>query len=156
MALESKTNLSEESVSHLQDLIQINIDSKDGFKEAAEEIKDDRIAALFRQIGQVRAKNADELQGLVALNNEEPVERGSIAAAFHRRWLDLRAKVTGGDNASVLSEAARGEEHIVEQYEETLKADPGSAISDVLHRQLAEVKAHSDQIHDLHKAYAAA
>lgn len=155
MSLETKTNLSPDSVSHLQDLIQINIDSKDGFMEAADEIKDDRIAALFRQIGQVRAKNADELQGLVALNNEEPVERGSIAAAVHRGWIELRSKVTGGDNANVLAEAARGEEHIVEQYEETLKADPGSAISDVLHRQLAEVKAHSDQIHDLHKAYAA-
>ena len=156
MALETKTDLSADSIKHLQDLIQVNIDSKDGFNESAEEIKDDRIAALFRQIGQVRAKNADELQGLVALNNEEPVERGSIAAAVHRGWIDLRSKVTGGDNAHVLAEAARGEEHIVEQYEESLKGDPGSAISDVLHRQLAEVKAHSDQIHDLHKAYAAA
>ena len=156
MSLETKTDLSAESISHLQDLIQINIDSKDGFAEAAEQVGDDRIAALFRQVGQVRGKNADELQGLVALNNEEPVERGSIAAAFHRTWLDLRSKVTGGDNANVLAEAARGEEHIVEQYQETLKADPGSAVSDVLHRQLAEVKAHSEQIHDLHKAYAAA
>ena len=156
MSLETKTNLSAESISHLQDLIQSNIDSKDGFHESAEEIKDERIAALFRQIAAVRAKNADELQGLVALNNEEPVERGSIAAAVHRTWIDIRGKITGGDNANILAEAARGEESIVEQYEEAVKGDPGSAISDVLHRQLAEVKAHSDQIHDLHKAYAAA
>ena len=156
MALETKTNLSDETVSHLQDLIQINIDSKDGFAEAAEEIKDDRIAALFRSVGQVRGKNADELQGLVALNNEEPVERGSIAAAFHRTWLNVRSKVTGGDNGAVLAEAERGEDHIKQQYEATLKADPGSAVSDVLHRQLAEVKAHHDQIRDLRDAYQAA
>ena len=156
MALETKANLSKESVKHLQDLIQINIDSKDGFAEAAEQVGDDRIAALFRQVGQIRGKNADELQGLVALNNEEPVERGSIAAAFHRTWMDVRSKVTGSDKAAVLAEAERGEDHIKAQYEEAVKADPGSAISDVLHRQLAEVKAHHDQIRDLRDAYQAA
>ncbi len=156
MSLETKTSLSDASIGHLQDLIQINIDSKDGFAEAAEQVGDDRIAALFRQVGQIRSKNADELQGLVALNNKEPQERGSIAAAFHRCWLDVRSKLTGSDKAAVLAEAERGEDHIKAQYEEAVKADPGSAISDVLHRQLAEVKAHHDQIRDLRDAYQAA
>ena len=154
--METKTNLDADTVKHLQDLIQINIDSKDGFAEAAEEIGDERIAALFRQIGEIRGKNATELQGLVALNNEEPVERGSIAAAFHRTWLDLRSKLTGGDAGAVLGEAERGEDSIKEQYETILKNDPGSAVSDVLHHQLAEVKAHHDQIRDLRNAYQAA
>ena len=156
MSLETKTNLSDESISHLQDLIQINIDSKDGFAEAAEQIGDDRIKALFLQIGQIRGKNADELQGLVALNNEEPQERGSVAAAFHRTWLDLRTKLTGSDKHAVLAEAERGEDHIKAAYEDALKDNPGSAVSDVMHRQLAEVKAHHDQIRDLRDAYAAA
>ena len=156
MALETKTNLSDESVGHLQDLIQINIDSKDGFAEAAEEVKDDRIAALFRQVGQIRGRNADELQGLVALNNKEPAERGSVAAAFHRTWMNVRNLLSGTDNAAVLAEAERGEDHIKQAYEEAVKADPGSAVSDVLHRQLAEVKAHHDQIRDLRDAYQAA
>ena len=155
MAVETKTDLNADSVSTLQDLIQVNIDSRDGFREAADEVGDERIATLFRQIGEVRERNASELQGLVALNDTEPQERGSIAAALHRTWLDLRAKLSGSDTAAVLSEAERGEDHIKAQYEEALKANPGSAVSDVLHRQLGEVKSHHDQVRDLRDAYKA-
>src|SRR5262245_29913581 len=112
--------LPEKSIDWLQDLTQLNIDSRDGFKEAAEGLKGNRLEQIFRQYASERDVQAQQLQSIVATNAEKPERSGSVAAAAHRTWMDLRAALGGGDHA-ILSEAERGEDHIKEKYEEALK-----------------------------------
>lgn len=149
MSVESKTNLNEATVSQLQDLIRINIDSQEGFQEAAKQIEDLSVSALFTELAAQRSQNATELQEYVAWNGKKPREEGSYAAAFHRTWMDLRAKLSDGDTHVILAEAERGEDSIKSAYEDALKETAGSAVNDVLTRQYANVKAGHDRIRDL-------
>ena len=154
MTTETKLNLSRETIDKLQQLIQTNIDSRDGFNEAASKLEDMTISSMFRQLGAERDQQAAELRTLVAANREEPQKSGSVAAAAHRMLIDLRAAL-GGGNAAILSEAERGEDYIKGKYEEVLKETAGSAVNDVLQRQYAAVKAAHDRVRDLRDAHKA-
>ena len=153
MAIETKHKLNEETVSKLQELIRLNIDSEEGFQHAANEIEDATIAAMFTELASQRAQNATELQEYVQWNGDKPRDEGSYAAAFHRTWIDLRAKLNGGDATVLLIEAERGEDQIKKAYEDTLKETAGSAMNDVLSKQYANVKAGHDRIRDLRDEY---
>ena len=50
MALETKYDLNEQTITKLQKLIRANIDSYNGFHESAEELSDPKVSALFRLV----------------------------------------------------------------------------------------------------------
>jgi len=153
MALETKSTLNDKTTDKLQKLIRANIDAYDGFREAAEEIDDQGVATLFRDLAAERSAMATELQNHVEWNNEEAEDDGSVAASVHRAWLNVRAKLNGGDAYVILIEAERGEDHIKEAYEDVLKETAGSAMNDVLQAQYVRVKAGHDRVRDLRDAY---
>jgi len=144
-------NLPEKSIKWLQDLIQVNLDSRDGFKEAADNLKakDPTLVTMFRTLSSQRAQQASELKALVTGNSdEEPTNSGSVAAAAHRAWMDIRTALGGGEKA-VLSEAERGEDHIKGKYEEAIKDLGGCSCTEVLRRHYTNVKASHDKVRDL-------
>ena len=145
--METKTNLNEETILKLKELTQINIDSRDGLLEAVEHTDNQSIAAAFRDLAARRNEQASELSELVAANGDVK-PGGSIAAAVHRTWIDLRG-VLGQGTRAMLEEAERGEDYIKGKYEEILKESAGSAVTDILNRQYASVKAAHDSIRDL-------
>ncbi|WP_286763497.1 MULTISPECIES: PA2169 family four-helix-bundle protein [Rhodopirellula] len=155
MSLETKIDLNETTLEKLQKLIRANIDSYNGFHESAEELKDERLATLFRSIGDERSAMAAELQQYVEFNGKAAEDDGSVAAKTHRIWINIRGKLNGGDATVILIEAERGEDHIKEAYEDVLKDTAGSAMNDVLNAQYAKVKAGHDKIRDLRDAYKA-
>jgi uncharacterized protein (TIGR02284 family) len=144
--------LAEETITMLNDLVQANIDSRDGFRHAAGEIQEVAVANMFTQLASERDRQAIELKGLVSLNGEKPAKDGSFAAAAHRAWMDFRTAIGGGLQA-VLNEAERGEDHIKAKYEDALKNNAGSAVNDVLQRQYAAVKAAHDRVRDMRDAH---
>ena len=152
MSTETKLSLSQETLEKLQELIQVNIDSRDGFNESAAQIDDMTITSMFRQFAAERDEQAAELRTIVAANREAPQETGSMAAAAHRMLIDVRAALGGGVPA-ILSEAERGEDYIKGKYEDILKDTAGSAMNDGLHRHYAAVKAAHDRVRDLRDAY---
>ncbi|MFG0255135.1 MAG: PA2169 family four-helix-bundle protein, partial [Rhodopirellula sp. JB053] len=149
MSLETKTDLTETTINKLQKLIRANIDSYNGFHESAEELSDEKLATLFRSIGDERSAMASELQQYVEFNGKDAEDDGSVAAKTHRIWINIRGKLNGGDSHVILIEAERGEDHIKEAYEDVLKETAGSAMNDVLSAQYAKVKAGHDKIRDL-------
>ena len=154
MSLETKTTLNESTVDALQDLVQINIDSRDGFREAAEQIPDAALATYFRELATERGRQAEELQTYVELNNERPVREGSLLAALHRSWISIRDSLASNEVHAVLAEAERGEDSIKAAYEEALKETAGSAVNDVLTTHYTQVKAAHDRVRDLRDAHA--
>jgi uncharacterized protein (TIGR02284 family) len=146
--------LPEKSIKWLQDLIQLNIDSRDGFKDAADNVKgkDNSLVSFFRELSHQRASQASELQALVASNAEKPTKSGSVSAAAHRTWMDIRTALGGGEQA-VLNEAERGEDHIMEKYQEALKDLGSCSCTEVLRRQYTAVKASHDKVRNLRDSY---
>jgi uncharacterized protein (TIGR02284 family) len=153
---ESTRNLPAETVDKLQDLLQVNIDSENGFREAAEQVDDVALRRIFRQFADERQANAAELKTFISFNGERTVQDGSVMAALHRAWMDLKAALSSNDAKAVLNEAERGEDHIKNMYEDVLTKTAGSAVNDVLQHQYAKVKAAHDVVRDLRDAENAA
>ena len=149
MAVETKDTLTNATITQIQELIQSNIDSRDGYKQAAESVDDLTLSSAFEQLASQRQAQADELARYVAWNGEEARREGSMAAAMHRTWMSIREMLTSDDRYAMLCEVERGEDSIKAAYESALKNTAGSAMNDVLLRQYADVKAAHDRMRDL-------
>lgn len=152
--METFTNLNNDTLKGIQDLISINIDSSKGFTSAAEHIESPQIANYFRDCGRERERFAHELQVAAAINSKEPEDDGSLKGTAHRWWMNIRSTVTGDNEHAVLAEAERGEDAIKHCYEKTLKDTAGSPLNAVIQNQYAKVKLRHDQIRDMRDARA--
>lgn len=148
MNIETKSDLRQETIEKLQTIIQANVDSRDGFQEAAEKIEDVQVATMFRKLAAERSSRAAELGQIVSANGVEPQLKGSALAALHRYFIDFRAALNGGNAYVILAEAERGEDHIKHLYESVLKETAGSAVNDVLQHQYAALKEAHDRVRD--------
>lgn len=153
MSLETRTHISNETRDMLKQLVQVNYDSRDGFRQVAEKVEEVAIANMFSELADQRDTNAAELARVLHNNGEEAPESGSMMASMHRTWVDFRTAI-GGGLLAILQEAERGEDYIKERYEELLKSNPASPVSDLLHEQYAAVKAAHDRIRDMRDAMA--
>lgn len=152
MSIDTQQVLTPKMISQLQELIQVNIDSRDGFRHASEVTDDLTLQSAFEQLAIDRDAQADELARFVAWSGEYPRREGSIAAAVHRAWMTIRESLSTDDRHGVLCEAERGEDSIKAAYENALEDFAGTAVNDVLLRQYAAVKFSHDRIRDLRDA----
>ncbi len=152
--METTTTLNESTVSGLQDLIEINLDSGKGFETAADNIDNRDIAAYFRRCGQRRQGFASELQSFVRANGVEPEDPGTMKGKLHRWWTEVRGTVQSGDEHAMLAEAERGEDVTKHTYEDVLKNTAGSPLNSLLQQQWISVKHDHDTIRDMRDARA--
>jgi uncharacterized protein (TIGR02284 family) len=141
--------LPQKSIDYLQNLITLNIDSRDGFREAVENMDKGSGTEMSRMLSQIaveRDRQAMELQTLVAGNHEEPQQTGSMAAAAHRAWMDLRATL-GGGNKAMLDEVVRGEEHVKSQYDAAIQDLGSCECVPTLRRHVAAINSSLAKVH---------
>jgi uncharacterized protein (TIGR02284 family) len=147
----TQCHLPKESLAWLQDLIRANIDGREAFQEAAANVQaDSALATIFSRLARQRGAHVDELQDLVACNEELPHHTGSLSGAAHRIWIDLRAAFGGGD-AAMLAEAERGEAGLLHHYEEAIEALQDCECISALRRQYAAVKTSFEKLQILHE-----
>jgi uncharacterized protein (TIGR02284 family) len=143
----------------IEDLIETLEDGRKGFEKAAERLeKDGRadIADRMRAFSQERARFSQELRDLAAREGVEIQEDGSMAGALHRGWITLADALTGDDPSAVLSAAESGEDHAVAEFEKALtSSELDAAVSSVVARQAAEVKAAHDEVRTFRDRFAA-
>ena len=151
--MKTNSKLDRDALTKLQELIQINIDSRDGYLEAVEHTDSRAIAAALRELAMKHNKQASQLAGLVSLNFREPVEKGSVAAAVHRAWIKVRGAIGQGTQA-MLKEAERGEDYMIGKYEKALQEITDSSVTDVLERQYRDTQSTRDSIRELCDSYA--
>ena len=152
--METITNLDKETLKGVKSIIELNIDSSEGFKSAAEKIENNDIAGYFRQCSARRGQFAEQLKRVVDLNDADTPESGTLKGTLHRWWLDIRGTVQSGDEHAVLAEAERGEDAIKQEYEDVLKKTAGSPLNAILTDQYSSVKESHDTIRDMRDARA--
>ncbi len=144
----------DEVISTLNNLVETCKDGQNGFRTAAEAIKNSELTTLFNTYSQQRARFAAELQDEVLRLGGDPEETGSTAAALHRGWMNIKSAVTGEDDGAVISECERGEDSAVEAYEEALETDLPNDVKVIVSRQFSQVKEAHDRIRSIEKAKA--
>lgn len=108
-------------VDTLQKLIEICHDGQQGYREAAEHAKDQRLKQLLSEVSLERAKFAGDLETEAVRWGKPDVERsGSAMGAMHRGWTDLKANLGGGDD-SILSSMETGDTYAQKHYDEVIR-----------------------------------
>lgn len=136
-----------DTINHLIETAQ---DGADGYRAASEDVKDPSMKQLFAQYATQRAQFVIELRNLSGTTGADASKGGSVSAAVHRGWINLKSVVTGRDDASILAECQRGDENAVKAYDEATSAPLPAQAMVVVQRQAAEVRQAYERIKGLH------
>ena len=144
------------AVDILNDLITKNYDGENGYKEAAEDVDSPTLKNMFNDYAKQRYDFGHELKAAIKQAGGEVEKGGSVAAAIHRTWIDLKSAIAGNDEAAVLEEAKRGEENALKEYDEALSqlnsTDPGY---NVVSKQRTQIQQALSQIEQQLSVYSA-
>ncbi len=108
-------------VATLNSLIATTIDSIDGYQESAKATDDMRLKDMFETFASDRRQVVEQLRARVTALGGNPEDDGTILAAAHRQFVDLKAMVTGRDDKAIINEVERGEDHIKAKFENAMK-----------------------------------
>ena len=106
-----------DAIAHLHTRL---IDSADGYRQALETSDSHAHAALFREMIERRERNAAELRAYLNDRGMDLDDDGSILAAAHRVFLQLKSML-GGDEKAVLDEVVRGEKALLDAYNDAIE-----------------------------------
>ena len=133
-------------ISVLEKLIETNRNAQEGYRDAAEHIKDAQLRAFFNEQSTERANFAGELENEVIRHGKHDPERsGTVAGALHRRWIDLKTAMGAGDHA-VLSWLESGEDVSKKEYEEAINSNLPEDVKGMLRQQAQAVISAHDQV----------
>ena len=140
----------QEVISTINNLIETLKDGQEGFKQAAEGVKDPQLKSLFNDYSQQRSRFAIELQSQArSLGEPEPETSSTAAGALHRSWINLKSAVTRGDDHAILAECERGEDSAVEEYKKAIDQNLSAQLREIVSRQYSEIKNTHDRIKNL-------
>jgi uncharacterized protein (TIGR02284 family) len=139
-----------EIISTINGLIETLKDGQEGFKQAAEAVKDPQLQSLFREYSQQRSRFVGELQTQAStLGEPDPEKTSSAAGAMHRAWINIKSAVTSGDDKAILAECERGEDSAVSEFKKAMEDDLSSPVREIISRQYSEIKSAHDRVKQL-------
>jgi uncharacterized protein (TIGR02284 family) len=139
-------------ISTLNTLIETCRDGEEGFRKAAENVKDGSIKSIFNEIGRERAQLADELAQEVQRLGGTPESGGSVSGAMHRGWMNVKETLAGRDDTSIVAEAERGEDVAVETYKKALEQPLPPPVESIVRRQFSHVQEAHDRVRALEES----
>lgn len=145
----------EEAVSTLNELIASCKDSENGFRTAAEGVKNSQLKTLFSTYARQRTQFVTELQEEVLRLGDDPEKSSSIAATLHRSWMNIRAAVSSGDEEAMIAEAERGEDAAVRLYRDALHRGLNEEVGALIERQYRQILETHDRIRSMEQRRAA-
>ncbi len=140
----------------LNELIETSKDGEKGFLKSAQDAHSPELKSLFSACAKRCAEGAQELQGEVRASGGDPERSGSVAAALHRGWINVKEAVTSRDDKAILEECEHGEDYAKAQYKKALEQDLPANVRAVVQRQYQGVVANHDKVRALRDEYRAA
>jgi uncharacterized protein (TIGR02284 family) len=145
--------MSEQSISVLNNLIQVNKDTEEGFRTAAENVEDTNLKKIFLTKANTYQLAVTSLQGHVAKMNGEYEENGTLLGSIHRGWINIKGALTGKDSHAILVECEKGEDIVKAAYTKALEQNLQQNVRSLIHGQYETVIKDHDQIRDLRDNY---
>ncbi len=138
-----------EVTSVLNNLIETCRDGDNGFKSAAEKVKDPSLKALFLRYSAQRAGYVQELSTFVSSLGEKPADTGHVAATLHRGWMGLKEALSKDEDTALIDEAEAGEDAAMKAYREALNASLPATAQALVEKQFAGVQEAHAVVRDL-------
>jgi uncharacterized protein (TIGR02284 family) len=148
MALETGIHHDHEVIEDLLSNVQ---DSINGYKEAAEIVKDQTLGDLFSRRAASRQTVANKLaERLKTLQPGEAINRdGTTAGHMHQGFMKLRAAIMDDEKAA-LAEVDRGESYLVERFERALERDVSVETRNLIQQFLTQLESEKADVERLH------
>src|SRR5690606_18621329 len=128
-------------------------DGAKGFRVCAEDADDLQLRTFFSNRAQSCAASAEALRELVRGYGGEPAAGGHLSGALHRRWVDLRALISGRGDRAGLEECERGEEVALEVYRRALRNDLPPDVREIVDSQYRGTWQNCEQVRSLRDQY---
>jgi len=138
----------------VHDVITVCRDGEQGFRGAAQAVKDPTTKEMFEQYSAQRAQFASELQAAVKALGFETINPQGLGGVLYAAWINLKGLVTGNDVHAVLVEAERGEDWSLKTYRTALGKTLPPEIAAIIQKQYAQVQEAHDRIKSLRDATA--
>jgi uncharacterized protein (TIGR02284 family) len=104
----------------LNQLIENCRDAERGLRVAADQVKSPELQRVLTGLAEQRHAFANELLPHAQRLGGASVSDGTAAAAVHRVWIKVKARLASDPDRAVLDEAARGERHAVHVYDDAV------------------------------------
>ncbi|MDQ3193346.1 MAG: PA2169 family four-helix-bundle protein [Bacteroidota bacterium] len=131
--------------SDVNHLLEVCNERIEGYKNAAENVKDAELKSVFEKYSQQTKKFEQELLPFSDKASAEEVGTRVIGDAW-RVWMDMKAALTDGSRESLVNASITGEESAIRNYEEELDEDIPMDLRSILERQLSEIKSAYEHI----------
>jgi uncharacterized protein (TIGR02284 family) len=136
--------------STLNHLIETCRDGQNGFEAAAKAIKDKSLEAELTQYSLQRQRFAADLQSVLSsMSDSSSEESGSISAAMHRGWMNLKAAIASDNRHAVLAECERGEDSAVQAYRDAITGNLATSLETLIESQYEQVQRVHDRVKEL-------
>ncbi len=129
----------------LNQLIQVSVDGRKGFAEAAEYATDASLKSQFVVSSSECDQATRDLRLAVQRLGREPAAKGSAAGSAHRGWIKLRVALQN-NNAAVLDELERGQNYAKSVYAQAFNIRLPPEVKSLVQRQYRRVRDNHDRI----------
>lgn len=130
----------QETLQHLNDLIEVLLDGENGYAAAASHVSDLHLQTVFAEEARHRATFAKQLRAEVERLGGEPATSGTMQASVHRGWLDLKAAVSGGAPDGIIAACETGDDFAVAAFERVVDLDISGSPRALIEKQLNEIR----------------
>jgi uncharacterized protein (TIGR02284 family) len=130
-------------------LIETCRDSERGYRAAASLVDAPTLKAKLLALADERSRFARELLPHAQRLGGDEASEGTRAAALHRGWMDLKAKMSPHNDQSILTEVVRGDEVTVRMYETALQEILPPTVVEVVEEQARKIRSAHAQVESL-------
>ncbi|PZW63683.1 uncharacterized protein (TIGR02284 family) [Pseudomonas sp. URMO17WK12:I1] len=135
----------------LNELIAIIRDGQRFYEHAHDEIKDERLQALFRDMAEAKHQVIQALAVKVAANHEAPASSGTLMGKLRQAYADARATLSSDEEATYIAQLEDAEDRILEAFEDAMEsAQPD--VRALLAVEMPKVRACHQRMRELKKA----
>ncbi len=144
-----RSETSKDHANMLNDLLELNRDSVEGFTKAGELAESPALKKICVSAAAERREQVRELEPLVRAEGENPEKEGTVRGTLHRTWLAVREALSPNGDEALINEAERGEDEIKEAYMDAMKEPLPTEWKGVIEKQAKQVLAVHDTFSDL-------
>lgn len=121
-----KTEIREELIQVLNDLVRINNDRIEGYEKAIEGTKDgdNDLAGVFsRMMDESRQYKAELVNAIEDMGGSPDFEETTNSGTLYRFWMEIKESLSGNDRETILDDCEFGEDAAQKAYQEALESD---------------------------------
>jgi len=134
----------------LNDLVKTLRDDQEGFRDAAEHVKDNDLKIMFMAFSTERARFLGEIQNEIErLGNPDPADSGTFTGKLRRGWMNLKASLASNRDEAIIEECEKSEDAAIERYGKVLTHELPRYIRELLETQLEQLGREREQIAQL-------